>query len=70
MVDVPQAAACLRAAFDPSDPDRKPLHKSRSLKDAIARLACEATELKEAALGDRPARNLDEALRQVSKSER
>ncbi len=69
MFDVPTARACLRAAYDPTEPERKALRKSRSLKDAIARMECEAAELKEAALNDRPARNLDEALRQVSKSE-
>ncbi len=69
MMGFREMTACLRAVFEPADPDRKPLVKSRSIKDAIQRLECEADELKRAALNERPARNLDEALRQVSRSE-
>ncbi len=70
MMGFREMAACLRAVFEPADPDRKPLVNSRSIKGAIQRMECEADKLKEVALNERPARNLDEALRQVSKSER
>ncbi len=47
MVDRPAAGACLRAAYDPAEPNRKPIRKSRNLKAAFRRLDCEADELKE-----------------------
>ena len=49
-------AACLHAAFEPSEPNRKPIVKSRTLSDAMRRLGNEADELKEAATSPRPFR--------------
>ncbi len=63
-MDMPELKACLRAVFQPSTPDREPLVKSRSIRHAIARLECEATELK-AAAHDRPADNIKEAIEQI-----
>ncbi len=56
MVEVPEVRACLRAAYEPTEPDRKPLHKSRSLREAITRLGYEAEKLREVAERHRPFR--------------
>ena len=63
MVDVPEARACLRAAYQPADDDRKPLKKSHSLKAAFKRIEYEADELKEAVSGRRP---FSETVRKIS----
>lgn len=54
MTSLREVSACLHAVFEPAEPDRKPLHKSRSIKEAIARMEREAEELKEVALGEPP----------------
>ena len=61
-----EIAERLREALKPYEHDREPLVHSRSIKGALERLECEADELKEVALSERPARNIDEALRQLS----
>jgi len=65
MTGIRDVGACLRAAFLPADPDRKPLVQSPSLKRALERLECEADELKEVALDDGPASNIREAIKQI-----
>ncbi len=62
-----EVGACLRAVFEPADPEREPLVQSRSIKHALERLECEADELKEVALNDGPASNIREAIRQIVK---
>lgn len=62
MVDVREAGACLRAAYGPDEPDRKPLHKSRNVKEAIKRLEQEASALEDEVKGRRP---FSETLRDI-----
>ncbi len=68
-MDLPEVRACLRAVFLPVSPDREPLIKSRSIKQAVQRLACEADELKEVALYDGPTNNIREAIKQIVKEQ-
>lgn len=49
-----EAEACLSAAFEPSEPGRKPIYSSRTIKEAIRRMEQEAVELEEVATGKRP----------------
>ena len=49
--------ACLYAAFEPTQPNRAPMIRSKSMKQAMGRMSSEADELKQVALGHRPFRD-------------